>query len=148
MRGGSRARRDRSGGSGAATPPAPRRPPRSPTPASGRPPPAGASGWPRTGPPESRVRSSSHSFVAFRHREDERNPTDVTRRPTPYGTQVVDPYSRLGGDLHAPARHHGRQRRAAVDTRGPRGELHRPPVGDRRLRPDTRGARADRRLAG
>ena len=62
-------------------------------------------------------------------------------------TEMVDPARRLGGDVHAAARHHGRQRGAALDPRGPRRQLHRPAVGGRRVRADARCARADRRLA-
>src|SRR5260370_33859279 len=82
-----------------------RRLPRSASRASGRPPLAGGSGWPRIVPPALRVRPSipslrfvlseelrepdlisvthvlihrSHLFVSFRHRKDEQNPADVT----------------------------------------------------------------------
>ena len=57
-------------------------------------------------------------------------------------SQMVDPHSRLDGDLHVVARHHGGQRRAAVDPQGPGRELHRPAVGGRRLRADARRAGA------
>ena len=61
---------------------------------------------------------------------------------------MVDPDRRLGGDLHVAAGHYGRQRGPAVDPGGPRRQLHRPAVGDRRLCADTRRVRFDRRLAG
>ena len=52
------------------------------------------------------------------------------------------------GDVHAPARHNGRQRGAALDPQGSRRHLRRPAVGGRRLRADPRCACADGRLAG
>ena len=51
------------------------------------------------------------------------------------------------GDVHAPARHHRRQHGAARDPAGPRRQLHRSSMGDRRLRPLARGAGADRGVA-
>src|SRR5204863_3314084 len=49
------------------------------------------------------------------------------------GAQVVDLDRRLRGDVHAAARHHGRQRRAAADPERPERELHRLAVGGGRL---------------
>ena len=46
------------------------------------------------------------------------------------------------------ARHHGGQHRPARDPEGPRRQLHRPAVGDRRLRSLAGRARPHRRLAG
>ena len=54
---------------------------------------------------------------------------------------------RLHGDVHAAARHHDRERRAALDRARPRRRPHRPAVGDRRLRAHARRAAADGRLA-
>ena len=51
------------------------------------------------------------------------------------------------GDVHAPARHHRREHGASGDRGGPRRELLRPAVGDRRLHADARRVRAHRRLA-
>ena len=72
----------------------------------------------------------------------------MTRRSASHATQVVDPARRLGGDLHAPARHHRRECGAAVDPPGPRRQLHRPAVGGRRLRADPGRAGVAGRLAG
>ena len=60
---------------------------------------------------------------------------------------MVDPDRGVGGDLHAAAGHHGRQRGAARDPRGPRRQLQRPAVGDRRLCAVAGGARARGGLA-
>src|SRR5829696_5127257 len=60
---------------------------------------------------------------------------------------MVDPAGRHDGDVHVAARHHRRQRGASVDSRRSRRELHRPAVGDRRLRADPRRAGPHRRLA-
>ena len=62
-------------------------------------------------------------------------------------TEVVDAGRRLHGDVHAAARHHDRERRAAVDRARPRRRPRRPAVGRRRLRAHARGAAADGRLA-
>ena len=59
---------------------------------------------------------------------------------------MVDPTGGLRRDLHAPAGHHGREHGAAVDPEGPVGELHRPAVGDRRLRAHAGRAGPDRGL--
>ena len=59
-----------------------------------------------------------------------------------HGAKVVDARGRLRGDVHAAARHHDRQRRAAQDRRRPALELLRHPVGDRRLCADARRAAA------
>ena len=72
----------------------------------------------------------------------------MTRRSASHEPQVVDPARRLGGDLHAPARHHRRERGPAVDPPGPRRQLHRPAMGGRRLRADAGRAGAAGRLAG
>ena len=39
----------------------------------------------------------------------------------------------VGGDLHVAARHHGGEHGAALDRGGPRRQLHRPPMGGRRV---------------
>ena len=49
---------------------------------------------------------------------------------------MVDPHSRLRRDLHAAARHHGRERRAAGHPALAAFELQRPAVGGQRLRAD------------
>ena len=59
----------------------------------------------------------------------------------------MDPRRRLRGDVHASSRHHGRQHGAAGDPEGPRRQLLRPAVGDRRLRALARRPRAHGRLA-
>ena len=59
--------------------------------------------------------------------------------------QVVDPDRRLHGDLHAPARHHGRERGAARHPAVAALELLRPAVGRRRLLADAGRLPADRR---
>ena len=56
-------------------------------------------------------------------------------------------HHRLCRHLHAPAGHHGRQRRPPRYSEGAPRLLHRPPVGGRRLRPDARDGRPHRRLA-
>ena len=63
------------------------------------------------------------------------------------GAQVVDADRRLGGDLHAAARHHRRQRRAARHPALAALELLRPAVGRQRLLADARRVPADRRRA-
>ena len=58
---------------------------------------------------------------------------------------LADPGRRLGGDGDAPARRHGRQRRAARDPRRPRCQLRRAAMGDRRLRAHARRDAPQRR---
>ncbi len=60
---------------------------------------------------------------------------------------MVDPRRRLRGDVHASSRHHGRQHGAAGDPEGPRRQLLRSSVGDRRLRALACRPRPHRRLA-
>ena len=60
------------------------------------------------------------------------------------GPQVVDAHRGLRRDLHAAARHHGRERRAAGHPARPGRQLHRAAVGRRRLRPDARDAACSR----
>ena len=67
--------------SGAARPPAPRRPPRSASRASGRPPPAGARGAPGTAPPCRPVSSRVHCYLP--------PPTSVIPRDDPDGIEVT-----------------------------------------------------------
>ena len=67
---------------------------------------------------------------------------------SPDESQVVDARRGLRRHLHAAARHHRGQHRAAGDPEGPRRQLHRPAVGDRRLRALARRPGPDRRLAG
>ena len=99
-----------------------------------------------------RIRSHSEagrSGARFRGLGHATNLASSSRRTvSTMNPQVVDPGRRLHGHLHAPGRRHDRERRAAVDRAGPRGELRRPAVGDRRLRADAGGAPADRRIAG
>ena len=79
--------------------------------------------------------------------------TNCTRRPggpewiQPDEPEVVDARRGLRRDVHALARHHRRQHGAARDPEGPRRQLHRSAMGDRRLRALARGAGADRGLA-
>ena len=60
---------------------------------------------------------------------------------------MVDPHRGVHGGVHAPARHHDRERRPAGHPARPRRVAVGPAVGDRRVRPDPRGAPAHRRLA-
>ena len=62
--------------------------------------------------------------------------------------QVVDPDRRLHGDLHAPARHHGRERGAARHPAVAARELLGPAVGRGRLLADAGRLPADRRRRG
>ena len=62
--------------------------------------------------------------------------------------QVVDPDRRLHGDLHAPPRHHGRERGAARHPAVAALELLRPAVGRRRLLADAGRLPPHRRRAG
>ena len=65
---------------------------------------------------------------------------DARSRP-----QMVDPDRRLHGDLHAPSRHHGRERGAAGHPVVAARELLGPPVGRGRLLADAGRLPADRR---
>ena len=65
----------------------------------------------------------------------------------PGGAEVVDAARGLHRDLHAPAGHHDRERRAAGDRALARRLVLRSPVGRRRLRARARDLRPDRGLA-
>src|SRR6202034_4442873 len=59
------------------------------------------------------------------------------------GAQMVDPDRGLGGDFHAAARHHRRQRRAALDPALAALLLRGPAMGRQRLCADARRVLAD-----
>src|SRR5581483_12278342 len=62
--------------------------------------------------------------------------------------KVVDLTHGERWNVHAAARHHGREHRAPVDPERPVGRLHRRAMGDRRVHAVAGRGRADRRVAG
>ena len=89
------------------------------------------------------ARSRAQRLV--RHRGPVAGHADTTSYRQAHG-QVVDARRGLRRDVHAAARHHGRERRAAVHRARPERLVRGPAVGDRRLRAHARRVPAHGRL--